>query len=83
MRGCHLGQPSDHVIKTVQAHGIPQEEHRPTFICLVNWTDQAAKNMKDSGKLAALSASGNARTTTVRAFAPKEFAKIVGDAPAF
>lgn len=98
----------------------------PTFICFVNWTDQAAKNMKDAGKrnqaahglaqklggrllstyvttgqydvvatfdmpsgeamakfIAALSATGNARTTTVRAFAPEEFAKIVGDVPAF
>jgi uncharacterized protein with GYD domain len=98
----------------------------PTFICFINWTDQGAKNVKDSGKrnqaghslaqklggrvlssyittgqydvvatldmpsgeammkfAAALSASGNARTTTVRAFPPEEFAKIVGDAPAF
>jgi uncharacterized protein with GYD domain len=30
---------------------------------------------------AALSASGNARTTTVRAFAPEEFARLVGSAP--
>jgi uncharacterized protein with GYD domain len=33
--------------------------------------------------VAAISASGNARTTTVRAFAPEEFAKIVADAPSF
>jgi len=33
--------------------------------------------------VAAIGASGNARTTTVRAFAPDEFAKIVADAPAF
>lgn len=32
---------------------------------------------------AAVAASGNARTTTVRAFAPEEFAKIVADAPTF
>jgi uncharacterized protein with GYD domain len=31
--------------------------------------------------VAAVAASGNARTTTVRAFAPDEFAKIVADAP--
>jgi uncharacterized protein with GYD domain len=31
----------------------------------------------------AIAASGNARTTTVRAFAPEEFAKIVADSPAF
>jgi uncharacterized protein with GYD domain len=31
----------------------------------------------------AVSASGNARTTTVRAFTPEEFAKIVADAPSF
>jgi uncharacterized protein with GYD domain len=30
---------------------------------------------------AALSAAGNVRTTTVRAYAPKEFAKLVADAP--
>ena len=98
----------------------------PTFICFLNWTEQAAKNMKDAGKrnqaahglaeklggrvlssyvttgqydvvatfdmpsgeamakfVAALSATGNARTTTVRAFPTEEFAKIVADAPAF
>lgn len=32
---------------------------------------------------AAVSAAGNVRTTTVRGFAPEEFAKIVGDAPSF
>ena len=31
--------------------------------------------------VAALSASGNARTTTVRGFPPEEFAKIVAEAP--
>ncbi len=31
----------------------------------------------------ALSASGNARTTTVRAFTPDEFSKIAADAPNF
>ena len=31
----------------------------------------------------AIGASGNARTTTVRAFAPEEFAKIVANAPTF
>lgn len=30
---------------------------------------------------AGISASGNGRTTTVRAFAPEEFAKIVADTP--
>ncbi len=30
----------------------------------------------------ALSASGNARTTTVRAFPPDEFAKVAAEAPA-
>jgi len=97
----------------------------PTFICFLNWTEQAAKTMKDAGKrsqaahglaqklggrvlsayvttgqydvvatfdmpsgeamakfVAALSATGNARTTTVRAFSAEEFAKIVADAPA-
>ncbi len=96
----------------------------PTFICFINWTDQGAKNVRESGErnqaahslaqkvggrvlsayittgqydvvatfdmpsgeammkfAAGLSASGNARTTTVRAFPPEEFAKIVGDAP--
>jgi len=33
--------------------------------------------------VAAIGASGNARTTTVRAFDPDEFAKIVADAPSF
>jgi len=32
---------------------------------------------------AALSAAGNVRTTTVRAYAPEEFAKLVADAPSF
>ncbi len=31
----------------------------------------------------AIAASGNARTTTVRAFTPEEFARIVADTPAF
>jgi uncharacterized protein with GYD domain len=90
-----------------------------TFICFLNWTDQGAKNAKDSDKrsqaartvaeklggrllsayvttgqydvvatlefpdgdamakfAAAISAAGNARTTTVRAFKPEEFAKL-------
>ncbi len=33
--------------------------------------------------VAAVAASGNARTTTVRAFPPDEFAKIIADAPTF
>jgi uncharacterized protein with GYD domain len=41
--------------------------------------------MPDGGAMAklaaAISGSGNARTTTVRAFAPEEFAKLVADAP--
>jgi uncharacterized protein with GYD domain len=96
----------------------------PTFICLLNWTDQGAKTAKDAGKryqasqalaaklggrllssyittggydvvatlempdaqamakfAVALSASGNARTTTVRAYPPEEFAKMAAEAP--
>jgi uncharacterized protein with GYD domain len=96
----------------------------PTFICFLNWTDQGAKNAKDSpkryqaaramaeklgGKLlsayvttgqydvvstvdmpngdamvkfaAALSATGNVRTTTVRAFTPDEFGKLAAEVP--
>jgi len=96
----------------------------PTFICLLNWTDQGAKNAKESskryqaarsvaeklgGKLlsayvttghydviatldmpngeamvkfaSAISATGNARTTTVRAFTPDEFSKLATEAP--
>jgi len=96
----------------------------PTFICLLNWTDQAAKNAKDSskrnqaakslaeklgGKLlssyvttgqydvivtvempsgeamvkfaSAVSATGNARTTTVRGYTPDEFSKLAAEAP--
>ncbi len=96
----------------------------PTFICLLNWTDQGAKTAKDAdkryrasqalaeklgGKLlsshittgqydviatlempdgqamvkfsVALSASGNARTTTVRAYPPEEFASLAAAAP--
>ena len=92
----------------------------PTFICFLNWTDQGAKNAKDSskryqaskdmaeklgGKLisayvttgqydvvatvempngeamvkfaSAISATGNARTTTVRGYTPDEFSKLV------
>jgi uncharacterized protein with GYD domain len=33
--------------------------------------------------VAALSAAGNVRTTTVRAYTPEEFAKLVADAPSF
>lgn len=33
--------------------------------------------------VAAIGASGNARTTTVRAFTPEEFAKLAADAPKF
>ena len=97
----------------------------PTFICFINWTDQGAKNVRESGKrnqaahslaqkvggrvlsayittgqydvvatldmpsgeamakfVTAVAASGNARTTTVRAFAPEEFAKLAAEAPA-
>lgn len=96
----------------------------PTFICLMNWTDQGAKSAKDAvkrqqagksiaeklgGKLlsgyvttgqydvvvtlempngeamvkftSALAASGNVRTTTVRAYTPEEFSKLAADAP--
>jgi len=96
----------------------------PTFICLLNWTDQGAKTAKDAGKryqasralaekvggkllgsyittgeydviatldmpdgqamtrfAVALSASGNARTTTVRAYPPEEFAELAAAAP--
>jgi uncharacterized protein with GYD domain len=96
----------------------------PTFICLLNWTDQGAKTAKDAGKryrssialaeklggellssyittgqydviatldmpdgeamakfAVALSASGNARTATVQAYAPEEFAKLAAEAP--
>jgi uncharacterized protein with GYD domain len=96
----------------------------PTFICLLNWTDQGAKTAKDAGKryqaskvlaeklggklltsyiatgqydviatldmpdgqamakfAVALSASGNARTTTVRAYPPEEFAKLAAETP--
>ena len=42
-------------------------------------------DMPDGGAMAkfaaAISGSGSARTTTVRAFAPAEFAKLVADAP--
>ena len=97
----------------------------PTFICFLNWTDQGAKNAKDSSKrsqaarstaeklggkvlsayvttgqydvvatlempngeamvkfASAVSASGNARTTTVRAYTPDEFGKLAAEAPA-
>jgi uncharacterized protein with GYD domain len=96
----------------------------PTFICFLNWTDQGAKNTKDSGKryqaarnmaeklggkllsayvttgqydvvatvdmpngeamvkfATALSATGNVRTTTVRAYTPDEFGKLAAEAP--
>jgi uncharacterized protein with GYD domain len=96
----------------------------PTFICLLNWTDQGAKNAKESGKrsqaarsmaeklggklisayvttgqydviatiempngeamvkfASAISASGNVRTTTVRAYTPDEFSKLAAEAP--
>ena len=96
----------------------------PTFICFLNWTDQGAKNAKDSnkryqaarsmaeklgGKLlsayvttgqydvvatlempngeamvkfaSAISATGNARTTTVRAYTTDEFSKLAAEAP--
>jgi uncharacterized protein with GYD domain len=33
--------------------------------------------------VAAVAASGSARTTTVRAWAPEEFSKIIADAPTF
>jgi uncharacterized protein with GYD domain len=92
----------------------------PTFICFLNWTDQGAKNAKDSGKryqaakgmaenlggrllsayvttgqydvvatvempngeamvkfASAISATGNARTTTVRGYTPDEFSRLV------
>ncbi len=98
----------------------------PTFITFLNWTEQGAKNAKDTGKrtvaakalaeklggrvlsvyvttghydvvatvemptgeamakyVAAVAASGNARTTTVRAWPPEEFAKIIADTPSF
>ena len=94
------------------------------FIELLNWTDQGAKNAKESGKRSqaarnmaeklggkllsgyvttgqydvvatvempngeamvkfatAISATGNARTTTVRAYTPDEFGKLAAEAP--
>jgi uncharacterized protein with GYD domain len=96
----------------------------PTFMCFLNWTDQAAKALKDAPKryeatkslvaklggrlicgyvttgqydvalvvempngdamtqlAVAITSSGNARTTTVRAFAPEEFGKLAAEAP--
>ena len=96
----------------------------PTFICLLNWTDQGAKNAKDAvkreqasrsiaqklgGKLlsayvttgqydaivtldmpsgeamvqfaSAAAATGNLRTTTVRAFTAEEFSRLAAEAP--
>ena len=96
----------------------------PTFICFLNWTDQGAKNAKESGKryqaarnmaeklggkllsayvttghydvvltlempngeamikfASAIFSSGNARTTTVRAYTPDEFSKLADEAP--
>ena len=96
----------------------------PTFICFLNWTDQGAKNAKESGKRyqaarsmaeklggkvlsayvttgqydvvstlempngeamvkfsAAISATGNVRTTTVRGYTPDEFSKLAAEAP--
>jgi uncharacterized protein with GYD domain len=96
----------------------------PTFICSLNWTDQGARNAKDSikryqasrsmaeklgGKVlsayvttgqydvvvtlempngeamvkfaSAISATGNARTTTVRGYTPEEFSKLAAEAP--
>lgn len=96
----------------------------PIFICLINWTDQGAKNAKDAvkreqasrsiieklgGKLvsayvttgqydviatldmpsgeamikfaSAAQATGNLRTTTVRAFTAEEFSKLAAEAP--
>jgi len=96
----------------------------PTFLCFLNWTDQGAKNPKDSVKryqaskavveklggrllstyvtigdydvvitvempngetmmkyVAAISATGNARTTTVRGYSPEEFSKLAAEAP--
>jgi uncharacterized protein with GYD domain len=96
----------------------------PTFICFLNWTDQGAKNSKDSskryqaarsmaeklgGKLlsayvttsqydvvatlempngeamvkfaSAISATGSARTTTVRGYTPDEFSKLTAELP--
>ena len=45
----------------------------------------ATLDMPDGGAMAkfavALSTSGNARTTTVRAFPPEEFTKLAADAP--
>jgi uncharacterized protein with GYD domain len=102
---------------------LKEEFIMPTFICLLNWTDQGAKTAMDAGKryqaskvlaeklggklltsyiatgqydviatldmpdgqamvkFAVASASGNARTTTVRAYSPEEFAKLVAEAP--
>lgn len=96
----------------------------PIFICFLNWTDQGAKNAKDSvkrsqvakaiaerlgGRLlstyvttgrydviatlempngeamvkfaAAISASGSARTTTVRGYTPEEFSRLAAEVP--
>jgi len=95
-----------------------------TFIVMLNWTDQGAKNTKDMGKRAqaaqaiaeklggkmlsayvttgqydvvatfempdgdamvklvsAVAATGNARTTTMRAFTHDEFSKLAAEAP--
>jgi uncharacterized protein with GYD domain len=96
----------------------------PTFMCFLNWTEQAAKAAKDAPKrhagakavieklggrllsayvttgqydvvltmempngdamtkfVASLMATGNARTTTVRAMTPEEFGRLAAEAP--
>ncbi len=96
----------------------------PTFMCFLNWTDQAARAAKDAPKRAqstkalieklggrlvsgyvttgqydvvltvempsgdamtkfavSLMATGNVRTTTVRAFTAEEFGKLAAEAP--
>ncbi len=57
-----------------------EEREIATFVILIKLTDQGASAIKDAPKhmQPPLAASGNVRTTSLRAFSPKESGAIVG-----
>ncbi len=52
----------------------------PTYVTLINWTDQGVKNYKDTVdryEAAQVGGQGNIRTTTLRAFNSSEMRGVI------
>lgn len=76
--------------RTKAAHAVAEKlggKILSTYITTGQYDVVATLDMPSGDAMAkfvtAIGATGNARTTTVRAFAPEEFAKLAADAPTF